>query len=107
MDTRISPAEPALCAAVEPPLVYVDDSQPGYRRVRVNGSTFHYVDAHGKRVKDAAEIARIHALVIPPAYEDVWICALPHGHLQATGRDARGRKQYRYHPAWATMRDAD
>jgi len=106
MDTRLSPAEPALCAAVESPLVYVDDTHPGYRRVRVNGSTFHYVDAHGKRVKDDTEIARIHALVIPPAYEDVWICALPHGHLQATGRDARGRKQYRYHPAWAAMRDA-
>ena len=92
--------------APDTPLVYVDDTQPGYRRVRVNGSTFHYLDAQGKRLKDAAEIARIHALVIPPAYEEVWICAQPHGHLQATGRDARGRKQYRYHPEWAAMRDA-
>lgn len=100
MDARISPPDPVA-------LVYVDDTQPGYRRVRVNGSTFHYVDAQGKRIKDDAEIARIHALVIPPAYENVWICPLPHGHLQATGRDARGRKQYRYHPDWAALRDAD
>ncbi len=106
MDTRSNPlAEPAPGAG-DPPLVYVDDTQPGYRRVRVNGSTFHYLDTHGKRITDEAEIKRIHKLVIPPAYEDVWICPLPHGHLQATGRDARGRKQYRYHPAWAALRDA-
>lgn len=106
MDTRISldPESPAANAIA---LVYVDDTQPGYRRVRVNGRTFHYLDARGKRIADPDEIRRIHALVIPPAYENVWICALPHGHLQATGRDARGRKQYRYHPAWAALRDAD
>ncbi|WP_454674192.1 DNA topoisomerase IB [Achromobacter pestifer] len=95
-------SQPALAA-----LVYVDDTQPGYRRRRVNGSAFQYLDTQGKRIEDAAEIARIQALVIPPAYEDVWICPLPHGHLQATGRDARGRKQYRYHPGWAALRDAD
>ncbi|NMK45100.1 DNA topoisomerase IB [Achromobacter sp. Bel] len=100
MDTPASHFEPVA-------LVYVEDTQPGYRRVRVNGNTFHYLDTRGKRITDAAEIARIHALVIPPAYEDVWICPLPHGHLQATGRDARGRKQYRYHPDWAALRDAD
>lgn len=98
-----APASPPTPAS----LVYVDDTQPGYRRVRVNGNTFHYLDTRGKRITDAAEIARIHALVIPPAYEDVWICPLPEGHLQATGRDARGRKQYRYHPDWAALRDAD
>ncbi|MBB1593041.1 DNA topoisomerase IB [Achromobacter sp. UMC46] len=100
MDARTSQPEPAA-------LVYVDDTQPGYRRLRVNGNTFHYLDAKGTRITDAAEIARIQALAIPPAYEAVWICPLPHGHLQATGRDARGRKQYRYHPGWAAMRDAD
>lgn len=100
MDTRTLPP------AHDMPMIYVDDTQPGYRRVRVNAKTFHYRDAAGKRVTQDSEIARIHALVIPPAYEDVWICALPQGHLQATGRDARGRKQYRYHPAWAAMRDA-
>lgn len=106
MDTRSNTlAEPAPGAG-DPPLIYVDDTQPGYRRVRVNGSTFHYLDTDGKRITDEAEIKRIHKLVIPPAYEDVWICPLPHGHLQATGRDARGRKQYRYHPSWAALRDA-
>lgn len=105
MDTR-NPLADASPAAVDPPLVYVDNTLPGYRRVRVNGSTFHYLDADGKRITDDAEIARINKLAIPPAYEDVWICPLPHGHLQATGRDARGRKQYRYHPSWAALRDA-
>lgn len=100
MDARTSQPKPAA-------LVYVEDTQPGYRRVRVNGSAFHFLNTRGKRIKDPAEIARIQALAIPPAYEDVWICPLPHGHLQATGRDARGRKQYRYHPDWAALRDAD
>ncbi|KRC79238.1 Eukaryotic DNA topoisomerase I, catalytic core [compost metagenome] len=105
MDTRThrEPASPALGDAT---LVYVEDSQPGYARVRVNGSTFHYLDAQGKRISDEAEIQRIDALAIPPAYESVWICALAQGHLQATGRDARGRKQYRYHAAWTAVRDA-
>ncbi|MEO7072503.1 MAG: DNA topoisomerase IB [Rhodanobacter sp.] len=85
-------------------LVYVSDEQPGLHRQR-HGRGFSYRNAHGKRVGDAADLARIRALVIPPAYTDVWICANPNGHLQATGRDARGRKQYRYHPQWRTLRD--
>ncbi|CAB3844185.1 hypothetical protein LMG3410_01427 [Achromobacter aegrifaciens] len=87
-------------------LVYYDDSLAGYTRIRVNGSAFHYLDAQGRRIRSAREIKRIDALAIPPAYEDVWICPSPLGHLQATGRDARGRKQYRYHPDWTAVRDA-
>ncbi|EHK64438.1 DNA topoisomerase IB [Achromobacter arsenitoxydans] len=105
MDTRTHTA-PEPTAKLEAALVYVDDTQAGYRRVRVNGSGFHYLDARGKRIRDEAEIQRINALAIPPAYQDVWICPSPLGHLQATGRDARGRKQYRYHAAWTAVRDA-
>ena len=92
--------------ALPPDLHYVDDSQPGLRRKVLRGH-FAYFDTDGQRIKDAAEIKRINALVIPPAYTDVWICADPRGHLQATGRDARGRKQYRYHPRWREIRDED
>ena len=87
-------------------LHYVDDSQPGIRRQKVRG-TFNYFDARGERITDADEIRRIDSLAVPPAYTDVWICADPRGHLQATGRDARGRKQYRYHPRWREVRDSD
>lgn len=80
-------------------LVYVQDNQPGWRRQR-RGPSFRYVDEHGHAIRDAAQLQRIRSLAIPPAYEDVWICPLPNGHLQATGRDARGRKQYRYHAQW-------
>ena len=86
-------------------LVYVTDDVPGYGRRRA-GSAFVYLDADRERIRDAATIDRIHKLAIPPAYSDVWICASPRGHLQATGRDARGRKQYRYHPKWRSTRDA-
>jgi DNA topoisomerase IB len=65
---------------------------------------FEYVGASGRRIRDARTLARIAGLAIPPAYEDVWICTNPRGHLQATGRDARGRKQYRYHPDWTRAR---
>ena len=92
--------------ALPPDLHYVDDSQPGLRRKVLRGH-FAYFDTDGQRIKDPAEIKRINALVIPPAYTDVWICADPRGHLQATGRDARGRKQYRYHPRWREIRDED
>jgi DNA topoisomerase IB len=85
-------------------LVYVSDAQPGIRRLR-RGKGFRYVDASGTAVRDRAELDRIRKLAIPPAYEDVWICANPDGHLQATGRDARGRKQYRYHKRWRALRD--
>ncbi|EPL15996.1 DNA topoisomerase IB [Pseudomonas sp. CF161] len=89
-----------------PDLHYVDDSQPGIRRKKLRGK-FCYFDADGQRLKDTDEIKRINALAVPPAYSDVWICADPRGHLQATGRDARGRKQYRYHARWREVRDAD
>lgn len=85
-------------------LVHVADTQPGLRRRR-GGGGFIYVDARGRRVTDARVLARIRALAIPPAYRDVWICRDAHGHLQATARDARGRKQYRYHPSWRERRD--
>lgn len=85
-------------------LHYVDDSQPGLSRRRWR-DRFIYLDADGELVRDEATLARIAALVIPPAYTDVWICADPQGHLQATGRDARGRKQYRYHAQWREVRD--
>ena len=87
-------------------LVWVSDQAPGIRRIRV-GDDFAYVGPDGKRLRKAAELRRIRALAVPPAYEDVWICARANGHLQATGRDARGRKQYRYHPDWRLARDAD
>src|SRR5919109_56881 len=73
-------------------------------RVQV-GLGFKYVRANGTRVTDAATLRRIRALAIPPAWSDVWICPVPRGHIQATGRDARGRKQYRYHPSWRATRD--
>ncbi|HEF5875763.1 TPA: DNA topoisomerase IB, partial [Burkholderia cenocepacia] len=87
-------------------LRHVDDRQPGYTRRRLRNG-FAYYGPDGVRVRDADEIARIDALAIPPAYTDVWICMDPRGHLQATGRDARGRKQYRYHPQWRETRDAN
>jgi DNA topoisomerase-1 len=85
-------------------LHYVQVSNAGIRRLRA-GKGFRYTDSNGKPVTDSATLARIRSLVIPPAWNDVWICASPAGHLQATGRDARGRKQYRYHPRWREIRD--
>lgn len=86
-------------------LQYVTDSSPGIQRRRKGKDKFVYIDPDGKQIRDPDEIRRIEALAIPPAYEDVWICPLPNGHLQATGRDAKGRKQYRYHSLWRTIRD--
>ncbi|HEX5078590.1 MAG TPA: DNA topoisomerase IB [Geminicoccaceae bacterium] len=85
-------------------LRYVTDSMPGIRRRRV-GKGFSYRAPDGHLITDRAELARIRSLAIPPAWRDVWICPHPNGHLQATGLDARGRKQYRYHPDWRTVRD--
>ena len=85
-------------------LVYVRDSEPGIRRLRRNGG-FRYLAPNGNLLEDPKALDRIAALAIPPAYEDVWICVNPRGHLQATGRDARGRKQYRYHAEWRKLRD--
>jgi len=85
-------------------LVYVSDVEPGIRRRRA-GKGFCYIAPNGKRITDAATLTRIRGLAIPPAYTDVWICVNARGHLQATGRDARRRKQYRYHPRWRATRD--
>jgi DNA topoisomerase-1 len=96
--------EPTVSAAVAG-LRYVNDQRtPGIRRIGRN-KRFRYVDPSGRTVADADVLTRIKSLVIPPAWTDVWICPNPLGHLQATGRDARGRKQYRYHPRWRQVRD--
>jgi DNA topoisomerase-1 len=86
-------------------LVYVSDESPGVRR-RKAGKGFAYVGPDGKKVSDEATLARIRSLAIPPAYTDVWICPKANGHIQATGRDAKGRKQYRYHPAFREIRES-
>ena len=85
-------------------LRYVSDSSPGYQRKR-SGRSFNYYDTNGKRIADPTIVERITSIAIPPAYEAVWICSSPNGHIQATGLDARGRKQYRYHPKWRELRD--
>src|SRR3954471_20263900 len=94
------PVESAQAAGLR----YVSDTQPGIRRKKA-GKGFVYVGTDGKPIKDEKELTRIRSLAIPPAYTDVWICSSPNGHIQATGRDARGRKQYRYHPKWREVRD--
>jgi len=85
-------------------LRYVTDQHPGIRRLR-SGKGFRYIGAHGQAIRRADIVARIRALAIPPAWTDVWICPDARGHLQATGRDAKGRKQYRYHADWRVTRD--
>jgi DNA topoisomerase-1 len=91
-------------AAVSAGLRYVTDSAPGFHRRR-SGRGFSYLDQDGRLIRDARDVQRIKSLAIPPAWRDVWICPSPSGHLQATGRDAKGRKQYRYHPRWREVRD--
>lgn len=90
--------------AREAGLRYIDDRRPGIRRLR-RGRHFAYVYADGSPVREGAELRRIRALAVPPAYTDVWIAPIANGHVQATGRDARGRKQYRYHKRWREVRD--
>lgn len=102
-DRRRAAADPA---ALNGRLHYSSDQDPGYGR-RVRGKRRWYVDEAGDRLDDPAEVERIEALAIPPAWTDVWISADPRAHIQAVGRDARGRKQYRYHPEWRRQRDAD
>jgi DNA topoisomerase I len=97
-------AMPPPVAARSAGLRYVSDDTPGISR-RHDGKGFFYVAADGAPIDDEATLARIKSLAIPPAWTDVWICKIANGHLQATGRDARGRKQYRYHPAWRRQRD--
>jgi DNA topoisomerase-1 len=96
----VDPVESAKAAGLR----YVSDDAPGIRR-RAKGKGFTYVDTKGQTLRDPKVLERIRKLAIPPAWTDVWICAQANGHLQATGRDARGRKQYRYHPEWRTVRD--
>lgn len=96
----VDPVESAEAAG----LLYFMDDEPGIRRRR-RGKGFTYTDPQGRTVKDPKVLERIRKLAIPPAWTDVWICPRPNGHLQATGRDARGRKQYRYHPDWRQVRD--
>lgn len=108
--SRSNPTERGL--RIHPPhtahagLVYASDDEPGIRRVR-KGKGFTYFFPDGKRVTDRTTLDRIHALVIPPAWKEVWISTRARGHLQATGRDARGRKQPLYHATWRAVRDAD
>jgi DNA topoisomerase-1 len=98
------PADDPVEVAEEAGLDYVSDEQPGLtRRRRGRGFSYHRPD--GTAVRSAADLERIRSLAVPPAWTDVWICANPRGHLQATGRDAKGRKQYRYHPRWREVRD--
>lgn len=92
--------ESALAAGLR----YTTDARPGIRRVR-RGKGFVYIGADGRLIRNREELERIRKIVIPPAWTDVWICPDPRGHLQATGRDARGRKQHRYHPRWREVRD--
>jgi DNA topoisomerase-1 len=101
----VIPASTAETIADCDDLRFSHDSEPGIRRKRA-GTAFAYAMPDGKRVTDAETLARIAKLAIPPAYRDVWICRDARGHIQATGIDARGRKQYRYHPRWREVRDA-
>lgn len=96
----LNPPEAATAARLR----YVSDSGPGIRRIGA-GRNVRYHDVNGARLTDPVVLQRIRTLAIPPAWRDVWICPTPHGHLQAVGRDARGRKQYRYHPRWREVRD--
>jgi DNA topoisomerase I len=104
--TDLTPAaEQAAEIAVVGGLRYVSDTMPGIRRRR-RGRSFVYLRPDARRVRAPRELRRIASLAIPPAYRDVWICTDARGHLQATGRDARNRKQYRYHPRWQELRDS-
>jgi DNA topoisomerase I len=103
MQLQVIAADPVQ-SAKDAGLRYVTDAQPGILRKR-RGKGFRYIGPDGKPVRDPEVLARIKSLVIPPAWTDVWICTNPRGHLQVTGRDARGRKQSRYHPRWREVRD--
>jgi DNA topoisomerase I len=105
----VDPAAPSAAEsaqmAVDAGLLYVSCQEPGIRRMRA-GKGFYYLTPANRRLSSASELRRIESLAVPPAYENVWICISPRGHLQATGQDARGRKQYRYHPQWRQVRDS-
>ena len=106
LETLAPPPTDPVESAKEAGLVYVSHESPGITRRR-SGHGFTYLDPHNKPIHDAEDLARIRALVIPPAWEDVWICPNPRGHIQAVGRDARGRRQYRYHDKFRQIRDAN
>ena len=95
-----APVEAARAAGLR----YVSDATPGFQRKRA-GKHFSYLDLKGKPIHDEEQLKRIRSLGIPPAWTNVWICRNPNGHIQATGRDAKGRKQYRYHSKWRVIRD--
>jgi DNA topoisomerase I len=99
-EVKVDPVVSAKAARLR----YVTDDGPGLTR-KAWGKSFLYIGVDGKPIRDPDDLARIKALVIPPAWTEVWICPRADGHLQATGRDAKGRKQYRYHPRWRTVRD--
>jgi DNA topoisomerase-1 len=101
LDSRVT--DPVVSARTAG-LRHVSDGEPGIRRVPGRGG-FKYISPTGAVLRAPAQLARIRALAVPPAWTDVWICRDARGHLQATGRDARGRKQYRYHPDWRVCRD--
>jgi DNA topoisomerase I len=103
-ETQSSVAVESAEAAEEAGLGYISDDRPGYTR-KANGEHFEYLDTEGKRIRDEQRLLRIKRLAIPPAWTDVWICPSSNGHIQATGRDARRRKQYRYHERWREVRD--
>jgi DNA topoisomerase-1 len=98
------PKPPGAASAKEAGLYYASDADPGITRVK-KGRAFDYRGPDGRPVRDRATLERIRTLVIPPAWQKVWIAPKANAHLQATGRDARGRKQYRYHPRWTAVRD--
>jgi DNA topoisomerase IB len=105
IDTSTAMAAEAAQMAIEAGLRYVSCKEPGIRRMRT-GKGFYYLTPENRRLTSANDLKRIVGLAVPPAYKDVWICVNPRGHLQATGQDARGRKQYRYHPHWRQVRDS-
>src|SRR5881296_2074283 len=102
--TQETPANGAVEAAAAARLRYVSDARPGIQRIRV-GRGFKYLSADGTAVTDPQTLQRIRSIAIPPAWTHVWICPTTIGHIQAVGRDAHGRKQYRYHPRWREVRD--
>ena len=94
----------AIDAAEEAGLRYVSDDSPGYTR-KPSSDDFHFFDTEGKEIRDEQRLLRLKRLAIPPAWRQVWICPAPNCHIQVTGRDARGRKQYLYHERWREVRD--
>src|SRR5438309_809607 len=104
LESAVAPSEDALLDAKAANLRHVSDHRPGITRAR-HGSGFTYRDPAGAIIRDRGELDRIARIAVPPAWTDVWICPDARGHIQATGRDARGRKQYRYHARWRAVRD--